>query len=176
MVKFEFEPNFHLVRTLDIYIYTCPASPGRARSKGRNGFSRFNSQLPELLAEIQSGYNSGDNSNEIRASSVDSEDTVAFVSSRALSRWVWFVDQTFESPSINDFLLGSGEGLLPRWETSIVAPRVHCFFLFSAMQGLFLPSLFLPVAVPRTLRSPLPLHAPLPMIPWWFLHGRKKMR
>jgi hypothetical protein len=54
MVKSEFQPNFHLVRTLDIY--TCPTSPRRTRSRARNGFPKFNSQLPELLAEVRKRF------------------------------------------------------------------------------------------------------------------------
>jgi hypothetical protein len=38
------------------YIYLCPASPRRARSRARNRFLRFNSQLPELLAEVRTGF------------------------------------------------------------------------------------------------------------------------
>jgi hypothetical protein len=37
IAKSEFQPNFHLIRTLDIY--TCPASSRRARSRTRNVFS-----------------------------------------------------------------------------------------------------------------------------------------
>ena len=60
-----------------------------------------------------SGSNSDDNSGEqllsIRALSAESEDTAAFVSSRASSGHVWFVDRTSESPSIDGFLLSSGD-------------------------------------------------------------------
>jgi hypothetical protein len=70
-----------------------------------------------LLAKVRGGSNSGDNSGEqllpIRASSTKSEDTAAFVSSRTSSQRVRFVDWIRESPAIDGFLLGSGEGLLP---------------------------------------------------------------
>jgi hypothetical protein len=95
-----------------IYIYTCPASH-RARSRARNCFLRFNSQLLELLAEVRSGSNSSDNFGEqlfpIRTSSEESEGTAAFISSGR----IWFADRTTESLSIDKFLLGSGDGLLP---------------------------------------------------------------
>jgi hypothetical protein len=69
-----------------------------------------------LLAEVRGGSNSGDNSGEqllsIRASSAESEGTVAFVSSRASSQRVQFVDLIPESPAIDGFGFGSGEGLL----------------------------------------------------------------
>jgi hypothetical protein len=74
MIKSEFEPNFYLVRTLDINI--CPTSPRRARPRARNDFLKFNSQLPKLVSEVRSGSNSGDNSDEqlllVRASFVES--------------------------------------------------------------------------------------------------------
>jgi hypothetical protein len=44
----------------------------------------------------------------------ESEGTAAFVSSRASSQRVRFVDWILESPVIDAFPLGSGEGLLPR--------------------------------------------------------------
>jgi hypothetical protein len=66
-----------------------------------------------LLAEVQSGSNSGEQLLPIHASSAESEGTAAFVSSRASSGHVRFVDQTNESPSIKGFPLGSGESLLP---------------------------------------------------------------
>ena len=87
-------------------------------SKTRNGFFKSDPSLPVLLAEVRGGSNSGDNSGEqllpIRASSAESEGTAAFVSSMASSQRVWFVDWIPESPAIDGFLLGSGEGLLPR--------------------------------------------------------------
>uniref|UniRef100_A0A804PQB9 MTTase N-terminal domain-containing protein n=1 Tax=Zea mays TaxID=4577 RepID=A0A804PQB9_MAIZE len=71
-----------------------------------------------MLAEVRGGSNSGDNSGEqllpIRASSAESEGTAAFVSSKASSQRVRFIDWIPESPAIDGFLLGSGEGLLPR--------------------------------------------------------------
>jgi hypothetical protein len=60
-----------------------------------------------------------------------------------------------ESPVIDGYLLGSGEGLLSRWETSIVVPRVS---LFSC-----------PCRASLTLSSPSPAVAPLPPpfpLPW----------
>jgi hypothetical protein len=42
MVKSEFDPNFHLVRTPTIYIYICLAFPRRAGSESQNYFSIFN--------------------------------------------------------------------------------------------------------------------------------------
>jgi hypothetical protein len=50
----------------------------------------------------------------IRASSTEAEDTATFASSRYSSRCVRFVDRTSKTPSIDGFLLDSGEGLLPR--------------------------------------------------------------
>jgi hypothetical protein len=95
-------------------IYICSTSPRRALSDSQNGFLIFISQLPELLAEVRSGSNSGDNSDEqlipICASSAESESTAAFGLSRALSRCVRFVEQTSESPSTDGFLLSSSEG------------------------------------------------------------------
>jgi hypothetical protein len=73
----------------------------------------IHSPSPGLLAEVRSGSNSSDNSDEqllpIRTSSAESESTDAFVSSRASSRYVLFVDRTSESPSISGFHLGSRE-------------------------------------------------------------------
>jgi hypothetical protein len=86
-----------------------------------------------LLAEVQSGSKSSDNSGEqllpIRASYARSETTTAFVSSTASLQRVWFVDWTNEYQSINGFFLGSGEGFLLRWATSIVVR--FSFSLFS---------------------------------------------
>jgi hypothetical protein len=146
MVKSEFEPNFHLVRTPTIY--TCLVSPRRAHSRTQNGFPDSISSSRNCSPKFGSGSNSGDNSSEqllpIRASSAESEGTVAFVSSRALSQYVRFIDRTYESPSIDDFLLGSGDGLLPQSETSIVAPRVSLFLPFPVCAGAPLPSLLFP--------------------------------
>jgi hypothetical protein len=44
---------------------------------------------------------------------VKSEGTAAFVSLRASSGRVRFIDRTPKSPSIEGFPLGSGEGLVP---------------------------------------------------------------
>jgi hypothetical protein len=82
-------------------------------------FSRFISQLPELLAEVRSGSNSGEQLLPVRASSAESKSTAAFFSSRASSRCIRFVDRTSESPSINSFLLGSVKVTFP------VSP-LHC--------------------------------------------------
>jgi hypothetical protein len=67
-----------------------------------------------LLAEVRGGSNSGEQLLPIRASSAESEGTAAFVSSRASSQRVPFVDWIPESSTIDKFPLGSGEGLLPR--------------------------------------------------------------
>jgi hypothetical protein len=80
----------------------------------------------------------------ICASSVESEGTTTFVSSRSSSGHVLFVDQTSESPSINDFLLSSSEALLPCEKP----PLLHLWFLrftiFPSVQGLPLPPLTSP--------------------------------
>jgi hypothetical protein len=60
-----------------------------------------------------SGSNSGEQLLRICASSAKSDRIAAFISSRASSEHVWFVDRTSESTSIDGFLLSSGEGLLP---------------------------------------------------------------
>jgi hypothetical protein len=78
-----------------------------------NSFPIFIPHLPELLTEVRSSSNSDDKFDDqllpIRASSAESKGTAMFVSSRASSRCVWFVDQTHESSSINVFLLSSSE-------------------------------------------------------------------
>jgi hypothetical protein len=81
-----------------------------------------------LLAEVREGSNSSHNSDEqllsIHLSSAESVVIDAFVSSRALPRCVWFVDRTSESPSIDEFDLGSGE--------VVISGEVHyCSSLFS---------------------------------------------
>jgi hypothetical protein len=84
-----------------------------------------------LLTELRSGSNSGDNSGEqllpIRASSAESESTAAFVSSRASSWCVRFVNRTSESPSINGFLLGSSEGSFSGEPPPLFSTLVLCF-------------------------------------------------
>jgi hypothetical protein len=91
-------------------------------------------------------------------SSAESEGTTACVSSRASSRCFQFVDPTSGSPSIDGFLLGSGELHLLRRASTIIAPRVFSFFHFPVCAGGPLPSLpghGLPA------RSPLHTHAQL---------------
>jgi hypothetical protein len=74
----------------NIYIYIWLEPPSRALSKSRNHFPRFDPQFPELLAKVQGGSNSSDNSDEqllsICALSAESEGTVEFISSRASPR------------------------------------------------------------------------------------------
>jgi hypothetical protein len=80
-----------------------------------------------------------------------------FVSSRASSRFVRFVDQTSESPSIDGFFfLGSGEGLLPGEQPPLLA--LCSLFSFPPAQPLSLPlPLSFPMAAaPLTLRFPPP--------------------
>jgi hypothetical protein len=57
-----------------------------------------------LLAEVRSGSNSGEQLLPIRASSVESEGTAAFVSLRASSQRIRFVNWIPESPAMTDFL------------------------------------------------------------------------
>jgi hypothetical protein len=71
--------------------------------------------LARGIARRSSGdSNSGEQLLPIRASSAESEGTAAFVSSRASSQRVQFVDWIPETPAIDGFPLDSGEGLLPR--------------------------------------------------------------
>jgi hypothetical protein len=92
------------LQTLAIYIWLEPSR--RALSKSRNGFPRFDPQFPRLLAEVQGGSNSGDNSGKqllsIRASLTKSESTTPFVSLIALSLCFRFAAPTAGSPPISE--------------------------------------------------------------------------
>jgi hypothetical protein len=97
---------------INIYIYMdriLLSSP----SKIRNPILKFDPKLPELLAKVRDGFNSVDNSDDqslsTLASSTESEGAAAFVSSRASSRCLQFLDSTNGSSSISEFVLGSNE-------------------------------------------------------------------
>jgi hypothetical protein len=99
-----------------------------------------------LLAEVRVGSNSCDNSDEqllsIHASSAESKGTIVFVSSRASSRCLRFVDPTDGLLSIGDFVLVSGEVVFSTEPSTIVAHRVFLFLRFPFAQCLPLSSLF----------------------------------
>jgi hypothetical protein len=90
---------------------------------------------PNRSPKFGGGSNSGDNSDEqllsIRASSMESEGTTAFVSSRASFRCLRFVDLTNGSSQIDDFVLGSDEGHLLWRASTIVVLRVSSCSSFS---------------------------------------------
>jgi hypothetical protein len=77
-------------------------------------FFQIQSLAPGIAREVRGGSNSSEQLLSICASSAESEGTAAFVSSRTSSQRVRFIDWIPESPAIDGFLLGSGEGLLPR--------------------------------------------------------------
>jgi hypothetical protein len=116
-----------------------------------------------LLVEVRGGSNSGDNSGEqllpIRASSAESKGTAAFVSSRASSQRVRFIDWIPESPAIDGFLLGSGEVFFPGEPPPWISTLVLHFFSPPCAAPLSLPTG--PLRVPA-----LPLCAPALPLPW----------
>jgi hypothetical protein len=112
----------------------------------------------ELLAEVRDGSNSGKPLLSIHASSAESEGTAAFVSSRASSRCLRFIDPIDSSSSIGEFVLGSGEVF-----SGEPPPLLHLGFL-----RVFY---FLVRAGPLSLPSPLPgggaTFPPPPLRPRW---------
>jgi hypothetical protein len=98
-------------------------SSRRVLSKYQNGFSRFDPQLPELLAEVRGNSNFGEQLLSIRASLAKFKSTAAFVSSRASSWCFQFVHLTSELTSIDDFVLGSNEAFFSGEQTPL-------FFVF----------------------------------------------
>jgi hypothetical protein len=94
---------------------------------------------------------SGEQLLPICASSGESEGTSAFVSSRASSGCVWFVDWISESPAIDGFPLGSGEGLLPRWEPPLLYLGFLRVLCFPSLQGLPHSPLTFPGGAPFSL-------------------------
>jgi hypothetical protein len=124
-------------------------------------FPIFDPQFSELLAEVQGGSKSGEQLLSICASLAESESTVAFVSSRASSRYFWFVDPTSGSPSIGDFLLGSSELRLFSIELS---PLFSKFFFVYHHMSQPNPSLSLlcPLSHPLCALPPPPPPAALP--------------
>ena len=75
-------------------------------------FLQIQSLAPGIARRSSGGSNSGEQLLPIRASSAESEGIAAFVSSRASSGRVRFVDWIPESPAIDRF--GFGESLLPQ--------------------------------------------------------------
>jgi hypothetical protein len=120
----------------------------------------------ELLVEVQSGSNSGDNCGKqllsIHASLAKFESTTAFVSSRGSSRFFRFIDRTSSSPSIDGFLFGSGELHLLRWANSIISLPVPHFSTarsqpsLSPLLSLPSPCLTPPTAGAHATRAPWP--------------------
>jgi hypothetical protein len=94
-------------------------------------FPIFDLNLSKLLAEVRGGFNSSENSVEkflsIRASLAKYKDTIAFVSSRASSRCLRFVDPIFGLTSIDGFLLVFSEHLLLQRVFSIAVCRSSSF-------------------------------------------------
>ena len=86
-------------------------------------------KLPKLLAEVRDGSNSSNYSNEqllsICASTAESEGTIAFVSSRASSWCLRFVDPTDDSSSIDKFVLGSSEVVFSNEPVRVGPPFPH---------------------------------------------------
>jgi hypothetical protein len=76
-------------------------------------------------------------------------------SRRGLHLGVWFIDRTTESPSIDGFLLGSGEGLLPRWASTMNFNLVFIFF----------SSLRSPSSPAHGGAAPIPMRAPALPLP-----------
>jgi hypothetical protein len=117
---------------------------------------------PELLTEVRSGSNSSDNYGEqllpIRASSAESEGIAAFVSSRALSRCLRFVDSTCGLSSIGVFLLVSGEVHHCSSLFSLYFRRLS-YILFSRPPPPRSPPLATPT--PRPPRSATPCFSPM---------------
>jgi hypothetical protein len=101
-----------------------------------------------LLAEVRSGSNSGDNSDEqllpIRASSAESEGTAAYISSRALSGHVRFVDRTLNLRQSMDFSSTSAWVFFPGEKPPLLHLGFLRFFVFPSMQGLTLPPFTFP--------------------------------
>jgi hypothetical protein len=77
-------------------------------------FPHIRSTIPGIAHRSSGRSNSGEQLLSISAPLTKSESIAAFVSSRASSWYYRFVDPTSGSPSIDRFLLGSGEGLLLR--------------------------------------------------------------
>jgi hypothetical protein len=92
----------------------------------------------------------------IRASSAESDGTVVFVSSRASSRCLRFVERIDGSSSIDEFVLGSCECFSPVSLSSIVAMVfVMCVFRLFPAQPLS-PSPYLPNGNALSRVLPLP--------------------
>jgi hypothetical protein len=133
----------------------------RALSKSWNRFSRFNPQFPELLVEVRDGSNCSNNIGEqlhsIHASSVESEGTIAFVSSRASSQCLRFVTNW-------RFLLGSGEVFFSGEPSLHCCPRSSSFHRFPVRAATFLfPQRQHPLPLPFT-HPARPLHPPPPAV------------
>jgi hypothetical protein len=94
-------------------------------------FPNIRSKSFEIARRSSSGFNSSENSVEkflsIRASLAKYKDTIAFVSSRASSRCLRFVDPIFGLTSIDGFLLVFSEHLLLRRVFSIADRRSSSF-------------------------------------------------
>jgi hypothetical protein len=112
-------------KTLAIYIWLKPSN--WTLSKSRNCFPSFDPQFPELVTELRGGSNSIEQLLSIRASLAKSKITVVFVSSRSSSQCFQFIDSTSGSRSIDEFLPGSGEGLLLRRVFSLLFMEVSSF-------------------------------------------------
>ena len=93
-----------------------------------------------MLAEVRGGSNSGDNSGEqllpIGASSAESEGTTAFVSSKASSQRVRFVDWIPESPAIADFFSAPARVFFPGEKPPLLCLGFLRFFVFPSVQSL----------------------------------------
>jgi hypothetical protein len=130
-------------------------SSHRSLSEFQNLILSLDPKLPKLLAKVRDGSHSGDNSGKqllsIRASLSESKGTTTFVSSRALSRCLGFVDLTDGSSLIGEFVLGSGEVVFSGEPCTIVVHGI---------------SLFLPRSRSPSLSSPFPspLHGPVPFL------------
>jgi hypothetical protein len=90
-------------------IYKRLESSRGALSIFRNSIPSLDPKLTELLTEVWDSSNSGEQLLSIRALSAKSEGAAAFVSSRASSRCLRFVDPTDSSSLINEIVLDSGE-------------------------------------------------------------------
>jgi hypothetical protein len=90
----------------------------------------------------------------------ESEGTRAFVSSRALSRCLQFVDPNDSSSSIGEFVLGSGEVVFFGEASTIVAPRVSLFLRFHIRTWPLSPFPHPLAVAPPPPFCPRPAHSP----------------
>jgi hypothetical protein len=110
-------------------------------------------KLPKLLAEVQDDDNFGE---QLLLSSVESEGTAVFVSSRSSSWCLRFVDLTDGSSSITKFALGSGEVVFSGEPSTIVVYGNSSFL--SPPRSTFLFSLPSPPPCTAPVPPPLPCH------------------